>query len=415
MARREPQPSTVLRVAAAWGTTVLSVKYLVAGESYVLGDGLDATMIMPEGLFASKNPVRAVSSGWELDAHGVSNGLLRLRGREEDPTRISAEPIPLVPGDWGLLQYGAFSIFFQFAHAPPPLVEKRPYDTLLRLALASSLVLHVALFASMRVLTIPSRLPKPNELSRPEEIAARFGVRRAFFVEPAPAPESDRASAAADESGASDVHTPRGDHHKGERKGRLGNLDNGGKKDGETSGEIRGGPGALRELWASETGEQVRHALGAISSVAPALGGLGVQELVLGAGSAAALKNGGIAFGSATLNTGAALQSVSISAGSGSASGGLSDEPIRQVVTAASGAFRDCFESDPNRSPSLKGGVTMKWQIGPDGNVAAATIASSTLGNAKVEGCLLRQVKGWKFPSSGAPSNVEWPFKFVLE
>jgi len=72
---------------------------------------------MPDGLFASPRPVRAIASGWELDAQGVSNGLLRLRGREEDPTRIAAAPVPLVPGDWGLLQYGSFSLFFQFAHA----------------------------------------------------------------------------------------------------------------------------------------------------------------------------------------------------------------------------------------------------------------------------------------------------------
>ena len=104
---------------------MLSVKHLLAGQSYQLGEGPEASMVMPDTLFASKVPVRAVASGWELDAQGVSNGLLRLRGREEDPTRIAAAPVPLVPGDWGLLQYGAFSLFFQFAHAPPPLAQKR--------------------------------------------------------------------------------------------------------------------------------------------------------------------------------------------------------------------------------------------------------------------------------------------------
>ena len=99
MARPTVQSSTVLRVAATWGTTVLSVKHLLTGQSYELGEGPTASMVMPDGLFASRMPVRAVASGWELDAQGVSNGLLRLRGREEDPTRIAAAPVPLVPGD----------------------------------------------------------------------------------------------------------------------------------------------------------------------------------------------------------------------------------------------------------------------------------------------------------------------------
>ena len=111
MAQPSAQPSTILRVAAAWGTTVLSVRNLLEGQSYILGEGADASMVMPDGLFASQIPVRAIQSGWELDASGATNGLLRLRGREEDPTRIGANRVPLLPGDWGLLQYGTFSVF----------------------------------------------------------------------------------------------------------------------------------------------------------------------------------------------------------------------------------------------------------------------------------------------------------------
>src|SRR5262245_53562208 len=114
-------PSSVLRVAAAWGTTVLSVKNLLVGESYILGETEGASMVMPDGLTASNMPVRAVATGWELDARGATNGLLRLRGREEDPRRFADAPVVLMPGDWGLLQYGAFSIFFQFGPAAPPL------------------------------------------------------------------------------------------------------------------------------------------------------------------------------------------------------------------------------------------------------------------------------------------------------
>src|SRR3954471_928452 len=128
MAKSAAQSITVLRVAAAWGTTVLSVKHLLAGESFVLGEGRDAIMAMPEGLTGPESPVRAVGTGWEVDARGVSQRLLRLRGREGDRKPLSPAPIPLVPGDWGLLQYGSFSVFFQFGLAPPPLAHQRRYD-----------------------------------------------------------------------------------------------------------------------------------------------------------------------------------------------------------------------------------------------------------------------------------------------
>lgn len=367
---------------------MLSVKNLIAGESYVLGEGRDATMIRPEGLFASKTPVRAVASGWELDAHGVSNGLLRLRGREEDPTRISAAPIPLVPGDWGLLQYGAFSLFFQFAHTPPPLTDPRTHDTLIRLALASSFVLHVGIFSLVRVLTAPPPMAKPAELSRPEEIAARFGVDRAFLEQPDFARGGDLL----------DRGPTVGDSEsKVGRKAKENRT--------ELSGEIRGGIEAFSDSLAGEMGEELRYTLRAIGS----LGGLNAQNILLGTAAGAGLKGGGRGGVS-----GPGERQVTVSSGTGSVSGGLSDEQIRRVVTAHLGAFRACYESDTDRNPNLKGGVTIKWQTTVEGNVITAALASSTLGNPRIEGCLVRQVKTWKLPSSTAPSNVEWPFKFAL-
>src|SRR5436189_145407 len=101
MAKPTPQSTTILRVAAAWGTTVLAAKSLLVGESLVLGD------------------------------------------------------------------------------------EKRR-DLLVRLAIVSSSVLHVGLFGLIRALTTPPPIPKPAELSNPDEIAARFGVQRAFIEEPPP-------------------------------------------------------------------------------------------------------------------------------------------------------------------------------------------------------------------------------------
>jgi hypothetical protein len=78
------------------------------------------------------------------------------------------------------------------------------------------------------------------------------------------------------------------------------------------------------------------------------------------------------------------------------------------------GALRACYESEAERNPGLKGGLTVRWQIAPEGTVSAASLDQTSLGNPRVEGCVVRQVKGWRFPSSSASSDVRWPFKFGL-
>jgi hypothetical protein len=455
-------PSTVLRVAAAWGTTVLSVKNLLVGESYVLGESEGSSMVMPDGLTASNIPVRAVATGWELDARGVTNGLLRLRGREEDPKRFVDAPVILVPGDWGLLQYGTFSLFFQFGPAAPPLSKKKRRDLLVGLSIVSSVIFHFGVLGLVRALTSPSPIPKPVELSKPEEIAARFGIERPIFEEPpkvTTAGSDKSGGTGVPDPGARDTRRQGGGKKMADAEGKLGK--NGKEDRTELQGEIRNGLGGMSDVLASETGEEIKHTLGTISSVAAALGGLNSANIVLGAGTGTGLKGAGpggggtgqgVPFGSGTLNTGWGVGSgggfgagaggpggkgrggpgvggtgkgdgqgsgtgerqIAVSSGAGSGSGGLSPEQIRRVVMAHLGALRACYETEAERNPNLKGGVTVQWQIAPEGTVSGASLGGSSLGSPRVEGCVVRQVKGWRFPASVAASSVSWPFKFGL-
>jgi len=97
------------------------------------------------------------------------------------------------------------------------------------------------------------------------------------------------------------------------------------------------------------------------------------------------------------------------------ARGGLSAEQVRRVVMAHVGAVRACYESEAQRNTSLKGGITLSWQIAPDGSVSAPALAGSTLNNARVEGCVLRQLRGWHFPASESQTIVpSFPFSFAL-
>src|SRR3954453_20397267 len=94
----------MLRVAAVWGTTVLAVRTLGRGESFVLGEG--QLVPMPDGIDMSPAPVRAGEGGWEVDARGTIAGLLRLRRRDEAAVAIarSGAAVAIMPGPYGLLQ-----------------------------------------------------------------------------------------------------------------------------------------------------------------------------------------------------------------------------------------------------------------------------------------------------------------------
>src|SRR5688572_17998570 len=114
MSARAPAP-VVLRTAAVWGTTVLKACMLSSGQGFRLGETSDAVVAKPDGLTIADFPIRAVAAGWELDARGATGGEIILRGRHESAAGLgsSGAPIPIVAGDYGVIQYGNFSIFFQ--------------------------------------------------------------------------------------------------------------------------------------------------------------------------------------------------------------------------------------------------------------------------------------------------------------
>ncbi len=463
-----PSRPQVLRVAAVWGTTVLGVHTLTRGESFVMGDVVGARAPIPEGIEMSQLPFRGGPGGWEIDARGAMGGMLRLRGRDEDPISVarSGVPIPVVPGDFGLLQYGLFGLFFQYTTPPNQISGEFGLELLVILALFSSGILHVGVLGLLRALLTPPPIAKPLELTSAEEYAARFGLHRAVIEEPPP-PEPTPG----EKSGGSGVKDP-GAHDKkpqgGGQKiaGAEGKFGMKGKEDHtELPGEIKPTQnyGGLSEVLSSDTGEEIKHTLKTIDTVSNALAGINSNNVVLGGGTGTGLHGGGsggggtgagVAFGSGTLNTGWGAghgggygaggggpggpgsggngrggsgggggtgtgsgngpgeAKVGFGAGTPTAHGGLSPEQIRRVVMAHQGALRACYEMEAQRNPNLKGGVSVGWQIDPGGTVSTASVQSSSLGNPRVEGCVVRQVKSWHFPTSDGPSTVAFPFKF---
>lgn len=448
-------PPILLRAAAVWGTTVLTTRVLSTGESLLVGEDAGAVCAKPDDSQGSDLPIRAVGAGWELDARGATGGELVLRGRHENPAELgrSGAPIPIVPGDFGLIQYGNFSVFFQFTEAPRALPKRRGIPWSLVLSFLFSCIAVGGGLALIWAVTTPLGIPKPIELTDRAELAKQFNIT---LPEPqAEAPSDDKASrdAGSKDSGARDPKPQGGGKKARGAEGKVGAR--GLEKKTEAQGDPGPALGGMAEVLSSDVGEEVKKTLNTISSVADALGGLRSENLVLGQGQGMGLRgkaNGGggdqdgVPFGSGTLDTGWGAgrgggygsgkggpgRGLGNGRGTGSGTGdgsgggerqlagrdapkpgqGLSPGQIQRVVMSRLGAFRACYESAAARDPTLKGGVTVSFSITPSGSVSAVNVASSSLGNARVEGCITRSFSRLRFPSADKPTNATWPFVF---
>jgi hypothetical protein len=438
---------------------------------------------MPDGLTVPAAPLRAVGGGWELDARGAVNGSLVLRGRDENVlglARVGA-PIPVLPGDYGLIQYGLFSVFFQYTTPATALTKRRsplvsPFallahllivdDPLTGLSLFSSIVFHLGVIGLLIINWTPPPYQLPPELVSPEDYAARFGLKRVLSdMEPIAATKQDKGGGGKGikDPGAKDTKKQGGGQKIVGKEGKAGL--NGKEDHSELPGDIKPTTvyGGLSEALA-DTGTDIKKTLSEIQTVADALGGLNSSNVVLGSGPGTGLHGSGaggggtgagVMFGSGTLNTGWGAgtgggfgsgtggpggrgsggfggggtgggtgggngsgngpgeHGVQGAAG-GATHGGLNPEQIRRVVIAHKGALQACYEIEAGKDPTLKGGVTVSWTIDPGGAVTSATLAGSTIHNARVEGCVLRQVRTWHFPSSDGVSQATFPFSFGI-
>jgi len=437
--RPQSPEALVLRTAAMWGTFVLASRDLRSGESLEVGEGEGALFAKPDASTAADLPIRAVGSGWELDPRGVSGGVLHLRGRQEDPQALgqTGAPVPIVAGDYGVLSYGSFSIFFQFAHAAPTPKSRLRVDVSLLLAFAFALLMVGGSLLLLYMLYPQQELAKPLELTSAAELEVKYRVTP-------PAPE---AAPGAEAEGAAGAKAPTPQKSAGVPQRTPG------PKRPSPEPPAKGSSGApasaMTQVLEGAVGQQVLQTLGTISSVSEALGELSTTGVVLGGqtgglGLRASGDGGGqggrALFGSGSLDTGLGSGAGASGSGRGRSGGGtgtggegtgagrggerrlaaagaapagqgLSAEQIARVVRARQGAFRACYESAAARDPKLQGGITVSFTVSPAGAVTAR-IASSSLANPRVESCVLRMFNRLHFPSADKPTNANWPLVF---
>ncbi len=178
------------------------------------------------------------------------------------------------------------------------------------------------------------------------------------------------------------------------------------------------GESVLGNLAGTQIGEA--YGVGGLGLVGVGAGGGGTGEGTIGLGNLGTIGHGagsgtgygvGVGYGRGAGGFGGRRAHVpEVTLGSASVRGALIGEIIRRIVRRHLNELRFCYEKELGRAPGLAGRLVLRFTIGGDGQVLAASVASSTLGDGAVEACATAAVRRWEFPrSAGAATQVDYP------
>ncbi len=155
----------------------------------------------------------------------------------------------------------------------------------------------------------------------------------------------------------------------------------------------------------------------AVTSGDPCMGGEVTPATTIGGPPAAPSGEGTIGVGGGGGNLCGGLRGRGHSHGpvvrlppNASVDGPLDKAIIRRYVKRNLNKIQYCYERELQAHPDLKGTVTAKFVIGPDGLVAT----SEASGLAGVDTCIAEVIKGIEFPKpKGSKVTVVYPFTFA--
>lgn len=98
--------------------------------------------------------------------------------------------------------------------------------------------------------------------------------------------------------------------------------------------------------------------------------------------------------------------------------GGVHPVVLRRVVRGAFPAMQACYEAGLARDPTLRGRVTVRVEIGPDGRVEGAEIAENgtSIDDRAMRRCVLEAYRPLTFPQPSG-GRIYWanPLDFTIE
>ncbi len=439
-----------LRVAWLWNGTLQGEETLEAPVPVILGEGASALFPLPEGALPDDDVtlLEPAGRGYALRVSNHIGGSVWRGGTRSDLSSLGAgTQVSLGPDDYGVVTVGSIAVFFQHVRA-----AKKPTRRMFALdpALAACIGLSAFLFAAFLLiafldLRINGQAPDPLEL--PADLVAKYMVvppPQDLLRQQRGTNKQDPGLRHRDEAGGKKAAG---------NEGRVGRHD-AQREDSQIAGQrtdavavkVRS-MGLLGALSNGGSGNAIAQALD-VPQVSDLIGGLGATTTVLGRGSGGAGLRGvggggggtgpGNLFGAGNLGTGVGAGhgngtghgrhgigvpgrerhevQINVSRGTPRVNGYLSPDQINRVVRANQAAIRYCYQVEVQREPHLRGKIEINWRINLQGAVTTARVASSTMHNARVEGCLVRQVRNWHFPHpDGGEVVVTYPFIFGLQ
>ena len=436
-----------LRVAFVWNQAIQEDVVLEERAPVTLG-GDQGLFPLPEGASTSSATVLVPhGAGYALLANPAFGGDVWLAGKRTPIASLQGE-VALGPDDYGVVTIGSVAVFFQHVRAviAPPRQRSR-----MDFALVASVLLATLMCGSCLIfgfLDSQRRLERdPFELD--EDLVSRF------MVTPPPTDlleDSAESGTEMEDPGLRTRDDSGGKAHEGD-EGRVGHEDSN-RENTEVEGEVTDRiaakvrtMGLLGALDGGGEGNAIAAALD-VPTISDILGGTGATATRAGRGSRGAGLRGlgmggggtgpGSLFGAGDVGAGIGAGTgmglgmgqggigamgrarnevqISVMRGRPRVNGYLSPEQINRVVRANQAAVRYCYEVEVQRQPNLRGRVEIAWRINLQGSVTTARVASSSLRNARVEGCIVRQVRRWRFPRpDGGEVSVQYPFIFGVQ
>ena len=444
----EPAPhqplgtKAALQVAVIWRGQILGYKLLRKRGKVTVGSSKRATFTTPQlggqQRFLLLTPKR---DGYVLRLAPELKGDLVLGGSATSVTDVASSEVDLARGDRAKLTFADGSdLRIEIRWVDPPEFIPRPRvddPEMVQYMLGTSIVLGI--FATILVFMWEKEAPRPPLALSPERIvkieapqAVEFQKEKKKEAEKAESDSKEKegqmkrakdkaGKLGRDDAKVKDTIIPKGrEDILREKVQKIGILSIIGKDKAPGSG--------LSKLFAqnNDVEQAVAGMAGAKMQVGRGAGGLSTS----GSGPGGGGTGYGHIYGAGNLDTGGRGThgkgrgpklaergehevSVGMGGGAGDTDGSLSKEQINKVVRAHLAGIKYCYEKELQHKASLSGGIDVFWIIQPDGTVSKANVKSTTMGDAAVEGCIVRQVKQWTFPKAPASTTVgRYPFIF---
>jgi TonB family protein len=94
--------------------------------------------------------------------------------------------------------------------------------------------------------------------------------------------------------------------------------------------------------------------------------------------------------------------------------GSLDKDVLRRVVREHMNDVKACYEQELPTNPSVGGRIVVQFTIAATGQVVASVLQESTMGNPRVESCVVQSVRRWEFPKPQGDGAVVVSYPFML-